>query len=128
MLPGGASERGCRVLCGPRRRDERQGLVERQRSLAMPTGTIKNEAVLEKTVQRCREKNIMIPTFAEQRDPARVPEKIKTRLKKVGMQDVDPANLFRITWKNEPKDTGGLFNRGNWLEFPVELTGVKARI
>jgi len=72
--------------------------------------------------------NIVIPTFAEQRDPTIIPDKIKERLKKVAMQDVDPANLFRITWKNEPKEKGGLFNRGNWLEFPRELTGVKARI
>jgi cysteine synthase len=42
--------------------------------------------------------------------------------------DVDPANLFRITWKNEPTESGGLFNRGNWIEFPPALTGVPARI
>ena len=94
----------------------------------MPVVTSKNEAVLAKTVQRCKELNIVIPTFAEQKDPNRIPDKIKERLKKVAMQDVDPVNLFRITWKNEPKEKGGLFNRGNWLEFPTELTGVKARI
>ena len=43
----------------------------------------------------------------------------------VGLWDVDPLNLFRITWKNEPKEKGGLFNRGNWIEFPPELTGVQ---
>ncbi len=87
-----------------------------------------NEQVLEKTVQRCRERNIVIPTFAQQMDPSTVPEKIQTRLKDVGMQDLDPANLFRITWKNEPVERGGLFNEGNWIEFPSELTGVDARI
>ena len=50
------------------------------------------------------------------------------RLKTVGLWDVDPANLFRITWKNEPVDRGGLFNDGNWIEFPPALTGVEARI
>ena len=87
-----------------------------------------NEAVLEKTVQRCRERNIVIPTFSQQMDPTKVPDKIKQRLKQVGMQDLDPANLFRITWKNEPVDQGGLFNEGNWIELPSELTGVDARI
>jgi len=87
-----------------------------------------NEAVLAKTAARCRERKIIIPTFAEQKDPSRVPEPIKQRLAGVGMQDVNPLNLFRITWKNEPKEQGGLFNRGNWIEFPSELTGVKARI
>ena len=87
-----------------------------------------NEAVLEKTIQRCRERNIIIPTFAQQMDPTTAPEKVKARLADVGMQDLDPANLFRITWKNEPVDQSGLFNQGNWIEFPSELTGVDARI
>ena len=87
-----------------------------------------NKKVLEKTIQRCREQNIIIPTFAEQKDPGKVPGKIKNRLKKVGLWDIDPLNLFRITWKNEPKEKGGLYNNGNWIEFPPELTGVEARI
>jgi cysteine synthase len=44
------------------------------------------------------------------------------------MQDVNPLNLFRITWKNEPQEKGGLYNRGNWVEFPSSLTGVPARL
>ncbi len=87
-----------------------------------------NEAVLEKSVQRCRERNIIIPTFAQQKNPEIIPDGIKERLKKVGLWDVDPVNLFRITWKNEPKKQGGLFGQGNWIEFPPELTGVSARI
>jgi cysteine synthase len=87
-----------------------------------------DETVLEKTVRLCREREIIIPTFAEQRDPSRIPEKIRRRLADVGLWDVNPLNLYRITWKNEPKERGGLFNRGNWLEFPRELTGVDARI
>jgi cysteine synthase len=87
-----------------------------------------NEAVLAKTAARCRERKIIIPTFAEQKDPSRVPEPIKKRLAGVGLWDVNPLNLFRITWKNEPKEKGGLYNQGNWIEFPSELTGVKARI
>ncbi len=87
-----------------------------------------NEQVLEKTVQRCRERNIIIPTFAQQKDPTTIPAKIKERLAKVGLWDVDPLNLFRITWKNEPIERGGGFNNGNWVEFPPELTGVPVRI
>jgi cysteine synthase len=41
---------------------------------------------------------------------------------------VDPINLFRITWKNEPKETGGLFGGTNFIELPSALTGVDARI
>ncbi|MGC4117243.1 MAG: pyridoxal-phosphate dependent enzyme [Myxococcales bacterium] len=87
-----------------------------------------NEKVLSKTIERCKERGIVIPTFAEQRDPTKVPDKIKKRLKDVGMQDTHPVNLFRITWKNEPKEKGGLYNTGNWVEFPSSLTGVSAKL
>ncbi len=83
-------------------------------------------AVLERAAARCRERGVVIPTLAQMRDPSRVPEPVRARLAKVGMWDVDPVNLFRITWKNDPQT--GLFNDGNWLEFPPELTGVDARI
>ena len=87
-----------------------------------------NEKVLERTVKLLRERRIVVPTFAQMRDPSTAPQKIKDRLKQVGLWDVDPANLFRITWKNEPKEQGGLYNSGNWIEFPSALTGTEARI
>src|SRR6185437_11032840 len=86
------------------------------------------EQVLKKTIQRCAERKIVVPTFAQLRDPSNIPPDIKARLKGVAMNAVDPANLFRITWKNEPVETGGGFNHGNWIEFPSALTGVSARI
>jgi len=87
-----------------------------------------NEPVLKKTIARCKERGVVIPTFAQMRDPSKVPQKIKDRLKGVGLWDIDPVNLFRITWKNEPVVKGGQFNSGNWIEFPSSLTGVPARI
>ncbi len=87
-----------------------------------------NSAVLERTVDRFQQRKILLPTFAQMRDPSTAPQAIKDRLANVGLWDVDPANLFRITWKNEPVEHGGLFNEGNWVEFPSELTGVDARI
>src|SRR4051812_29534608 len=87
-----------------------------------------DEEVLSRTVERFRERKVLLPTFAQMRDPSLVPEKIKQRLKNVGLWDVDPVNLFRITWKNEPVERGGLYNTGNWIEFPSALTGVDARI
>jgi len=84
--------------------------------------------VLEKSVARFREKGIILPTFAEQRDPGLIPGKIKDRLKQIGLWDLHPLNLFRITWKNEPREKGGLYGGVNTLELPPELTGVRARI
>ena len=66
-----------------------------------------NEEQLERTIKRAREKNIIIPTFAEQKNPELVPDKIKDKLKNVGLWDIDSYNLFRISWKNEPVKKGG---------------------
>ncbi len=87
-----------------------------------------HEAALERTVQRAREQNIIIPTFAQQRDPSLIPDSIKGRLAGVGLWDLNPVNLFRITWHNEPVVEGGGFGGVNYLELPREVTGVDARI
>ncbi len=87
-----------------------------------------NQAVLDKSKARARERGIELPTFAQMKDPGLVPEHIKKRLRDVGLWDVDPANLFRITWKNEPVEHGGGYNDGNWIEFPQAITGVDATI
>lgn len=87
-----------------------------------------HEAPLERAVQRAREQNIIIPTFAQQRDPSLIPDAIKRRLGEVGLWDLNPVNLFRITWRNEPVVQGGGFGDVNYLELPKAVTGVDARI
>ena len=89
--------------------------------------TINNEN-LERAVKRARERKILIPTLRQQRDPSQIPAEIVRKLANVGLWDVDPLNLFRITWRNEPKEKGGGFGGVNYMEFPSELTGTKARI
>jgi cysteine synthase len=87
-----------------------------------------HKTVLEKNINKAREKGIIVPTFAQMKNPETVPAAVKERLKKTGLWDVESANLFRITWKNEPKETGGLFGGPNFIELPKKLTGVDARI
>jgi cysteine synthase len=87
-----------------------------------------NEEALIRAVNRAREQNIIIPTFKQMIDPSLIPEQIKQKLKEVGLWDLDPINLFRITWYNDPVPTGGGFGGVNFIEFPKELTGVDARI
>lgn len=82
----------------------------------------------ERAVKRARERNIVIPTFAQMKDPALIPDALKEELKGVGLWDIDPRNLFRINWHNEPVAKGGQFGGVNYLELPRELTGVDARI
>ncbi len=83
---------------------------------------------LDRVVRRARERNIVIPTFAQMKDPCLVSDKVRTDLAKTGLWDVAPRNLFRITWHNEPKPQGGDFNGVNYLELPSSLTGTKARV
>jgi len=83
---------------------------------------------LERAVQRARERNIIIPTFAQMKDPSLIPDGVKAQLSKIGLWDVNSLNLFRISWKNEPVAQGGGFGGVNYLELPPSLTGVPARI
>ncbi|MDR2247035.1 MAG: pyridoxal-phosphate dependent enzyme [Treponema sp.] len=87
-----------------------------------------NQEILDRNIKKARERKVIIPTFAQMRDPGQIPEKLQNRLKTVGLWDIDPLNLFRITWKNERKDSGGLYGGPNFIELPRALTGVDARI
>jgi cysteine synthase A len=86
------------------------------------------EKSLQRAVKRAREKNILIPTFRQMKDPAAVPEAVRAELSRIGLWDLHPRNLFRITWKNQPVEKGGGFGGVNYIEFPPSLTGVPARI
>ncbi|MCD6423554.1 MAG: pyridoxal-phosphate dependent enzyme [Elusimicrobia bacterium] len=84
--------------------------------------------ILENTIKRCRERDIIIPTYEQMYNPDKIPQGIKDELKNIGLWDLHSRNLFRITWKNEPVKFGGGFNGVNFMEIPKELSGVKARI
>ena len=86
--------------------------------------TIHRQA-LDRNIQKARESGVVIPTFENMKHPETVPEPIRARLRGVGLWDVAPLNLFRITWKNEPMESGGLYRAvPNYIELPPALTGV----
>jgi cysteine synthase len=85
-----------------------------------------NQAVLKKTAELCRKRNIIVPTFAQMKDPSLIPAEIRKKVKTAGLWDVNPLNLFRINWHNDLKT--GLYGGVNYLELPGAITGVKARI
>ena len=87
-----------------------------------------NKTGLAHNIKKARENGVIIPTIAQMKNPETIPEAVKTQLKSIGLWDVNPLNLFRITWKNEPKESGGLYGAPNYIELPSELTGVPARI
>ena len=87
-----------------------------------------NLEVLERTIKRLRERNIIIPTYGEMINPDKIPQKIKDELKNIGLWDLNSRNLFRITWKNEPVKSGGGFGAVNYVVLPEKFTGVDAKI
>jgi cysteine synthase len=92
----------------------------------MLTMKIADPAARDRAVTRCRELGVLVPTFAQQRDPSTVDSVVTEALADIDMQMPDPLNLFRITWRNDPGSGG--FGEVNALEIPSELSGVPARI
>ena len=70
-----------------------------------------NKVGLEHNIQKAKENNVIIPTIAQMQHPETIPEKIQAKLKNVGLWDVNPLNLFRITWKNEARSPAASFRR-----------------
>ena len=75
-----------------------------------------DHAVVKKTAARCKARGITIPTFAQLRDPENIPQSIKSKLPAVGLWDINPLNLYRISWKNDIET--GLYGGVNYLEIP----------
>ncbi|MGB1252937.1 MAG: pyridoxal-phosphate dependent enzyme [Candidatus Promineifilaceae bacterium] len=90
--------------------------------------TTRNEAVLKRSTQRARERNIIMPTFKQMADPSLIPSAIQEQLGDVGLWDLNPLNLFRINWHNEPVEHGGKYGGVNYIELPKALTGIDTRI
>ena len=59
------------------------------------------------SARHCAEQNILLPTFAQMKDPAKIAASVTDELKTIGLWDTHPRNLFRISWKNEPVAKGG---------------------
>jgi cysteine synthase len=78
-------------------------------------------------VRRFRESNIVLPTFAQLRDPSTIPGPILDSLGGVDRNAADPRNLFRVHWYNS-LDGSGPLDVPDHVELPPELTGVDARI
>jgi cysteine synthase len=90
-------------------------------------GAVVDTAALERTVERLRETRVLLPTFGQLANPGLVPGAVRERLARVGPDDPDPLNLFRVHWYNAP-DRVSLVDVPDHLVLPRELTGVEARI
>ena len=61
------------------------------------------------------------PTYAEMRHPSRLPPELRRRALEARANELDPLNLFNITWRNRE-------DRVRHVVLPRELTGVAANV
>jgi cysteine synthase len=88
--------------------------------------SIKNKDFLHRSIERCKKRKIILPTFKQLKEPNTIPSSIQSQFSKIWMDEIHPLNLFRINWRNDP--ISGEIDSINYLEIPKEITGVKARI
>ena len=50
----------------------------------------------KRAVQRARERNIVIPTFAQMKDPSLIPDKFKQELSSIGLWDVQNSGISAL--------------------------------
>jgi cysteine synthase len=86
-----------------------------------------DRAVYDRTVERFRERRILLPTFAELARPSLIASPVRQALAAVQPDDADPLNLFRVHWYNGA-DRAALAALPGHVVLPQELTGVEARI
>ena len=87
-----------------------------------------DETALDAVAAHTRDRRVRIPTLAQMQDPGLIPSGVQTGLVDIGLWDLHPLNLYRITWHNEPVVHGGGFGGVNYVEWPSALTGTDARI
>ena len=83
-------------------------------------------AAVERTAQRFREQQIVLPTFSQLQDPTTAPGALSGQLGGVDRNAASPTNLWRIHWYN--KLDGSLGDVPDHVVLTKELTGVDAPI
>ena len=96
------------------------------RRMGLETDIVDRE-VYDNSVARFRAARIVLPTFAELADPARIPAAVEAGLAGVDPDAPDPRNLFRVHWYNDATRRSRAAVPEH-LVLPQSLTGVRAPI
>ena len=51
---------------------------------------------LRHNIRCAQERGVVLPTYAQMKDPKKIPQNILDKLAVTGLWDLDPVNLFRI--------------------------------
>ena len=93
--------------------------VDLERNLADET--------VNRVVDRLREAEVALPTFAQLADPATIPMNVRIALRDVDPDAPHPLNLFRVHWHNDASRRE-LTDVPEHIVLTSELTGVDAQI
>jgi cysteine synthase len=92
-------------------------------------GEVADAGTLERSVQRFRERGIVLPTFAELADPATIPAGRLAALAGVDRDAPDAANLWRVHWHNPIEGRQpGFVELAEHVVLPPALTGVASPV
>ncbi len=89
--------------------------------------TIVDPQSYQRSIQRFREANILLPTFSQLANPATIPTEIQSALNNIDRNTAHPLNLFRVHWYNSWENPNQV-QIPEHIVLPSELTGVDARI
>ncbi len=89
--------------------------------------SITDTTTYDRAVAHCRERKVLLPTFAELADPTTMPPAIAGALAGVDPDAAHPANLFRVHWWNDATRRGRAALPEH-VVLPESLTGVKSPI
>jgi len=84
---------------------------------------IVDERALAASVARCRERNVVLPTFAQLADPRKIDASVT---KGVDKDAPDARNLFRVHWYNDM--AGNRVAVPDHIVLPSSLTGIESPI
>jgi cysteine synthase len=91
------------------------------------TTAILDGAVRQRTVERFRDRGIVLPTFAQLAAPETIPGHVLDALGAIDPDAPHALNLFRVHWHNDASRRGRVAVP-DYLVLPESLTGVAARI
>lgn len=86
-----------------------------------------DRAIRAKAIARARERGVVLPTFSQLANPARMSAEIVRKLNGVGPDEPSAINLWRVHWFNG-EDRQNRVDVPGYVVLPEALTGVKAPI
>ena len=86
-----------------------------------------NEAIVSKTSEYFKKRGVILPKVSELCNPHSLDEDVKSKLKSLDKDAMDPLNLFRVHWFNN-RDYSSFSKVPEYVVLPSDFTGVEAKI